>query len=309
MSHSSSFERWLISPVWTRNAGCVGIALILSIASVSVARGSGFGGRWKPIWLSLICTKVSSPCGASAAAAPPIRPSVRGTPPLSVHTTPVPAQVMHFNKPRRLMFGPLSNSFSSRSAISVSLLAWGATQIQTAIPTGLFPRLVCPPAPHSLRQHRLECVLAAPRDEAQSGRREGARLSRVLSGAASRAGGPDRLAPVVGRGRARSPGRRERNSLIFGRCEIDREGRHEDRVQGEQGQPMEEPDHRVKTCSSGSPSVRSISIPHCHALAGWPGGEIESGARLFPRPLTRVLNSVVIGWHGYERARIDTRDC
>jgi hypothetical protein len=94
-----------------QETGCVGIALILSIASVSVARGSGLGGRWKPMRLSLICTKVSSPCGASAAAASPIRPGVRGTPPLKVQTTPVPAQVMHFNRPRRLMFGPPSNSF------------------------------------------------------------------------------------------------------------------------------------------------------------------------------------------------------
>src|SRR4051794_40565707 len=39
---------------------------------------------------------------ASAAAASPIRPIVRGTPPLTAHTTPVPAQAMHFNRPRRL---------------------------------------------------------------------------------------------------------------------------------------------------------------------------------------------------------------
>jgi DNA-binding winged helix-turn-helix (wHTH) protein len=32
-------------------------------------------------------------------------------------------------------------------------------------------------------------------------------------------------------------------------------------------------------------------IPHSHALAGLAGGEIESGARLFPRPLTPVPNS------------------
>src|SRR4051794_22141054 len=31
-----------------------------------------------------------------------MRPIVRGTPPLIAHTTPVPAQAMHFNKPRRL---------------------------------------------------------------------------------------------------------------------------------------------------------------------------------------------------------------
>src|SRR6266446_8033825 len=36
-----------------------------------------------------------------------------------------------------------------------------------------------------------------------------------------------------------------------------------------------------KTRSSGSPSVRSIRIPHSHAPQGPAGGKIESGARLF----------------------------
>jgi hypothetical protein len=56
----------------------------------------------------------------SAAAAPPIRPSVRGTPPFNVQSTPVPVQAMHFSRPRRLMFAALDNSFSSRLAISLS---------------------------------------------------------------------------------------------------------------------------------------------------------------------------------------------
>ena len=46
-SHSSSFERWLISPVWTRKAGGVGSALILAITSPSVAAGSGFAGLFE----------------------------------------------------------------------------------------------------------------------------------------------------------------------------------------------------------------------------------------------------------------------
>src|SRR6266478_4976689 len=79
--------------------------------------------------------------------------------------------------------------------------------------------------------------------------------------------------------------------------------------------------HRItgsKTRSSGSPSVRSIRIPHSHTPAGPAGGEIESGARLFPRPPSRscrivdekvfgslLLALLVFGWHGYEKARMD----
>jgi hypothetical protein len=85
-----------------------------------VARGSRFGGRWKPIWLSLICTKVKFALRHSAAAAPPTRPSVRGTPPLRVQTTPVPAQVMHFNRPRRFMLAAPNRSLWSRSAICLA---------------------------------------------------------------------------------------------------------------------------------------------------------------------------------------------
>ena len=52
--------------------------------------------------------------------APPIKPSVRGTPPLKVQTTPVPAQAMHFNRPRRFIFAAPDRSLSSRSAICLS---------------------------------------------------------------------------------------------------------------------------------------------------------------------------------------------
>jgi hypothetical protein len=49
------------------------------------------------------------------------QPSVRGTPPLMLQTTPVPAQAMHFNRPRRFIFTAPNRSSSSRSAISYLL--------------------------------------------------------------------------------------------------------------------------------------------------------------------------------------------
>src|SRR5580704_8814252 len=38
----------------------------------------------------------------------------------------------------------------------------------------------------------------------------------------------------------------QRDGLLLRRCEIDREGEHEDRGDEEQGQPVQEPDHRVE---------------------------------------------------------------
>ena len=76
----------------------------------------------------------------------------------------------------------------------------------------------------------------------------------------------------------------ECNSLILGRCEIDREGEYNDRGDEEQGQPVQNRITGSKTRSSGSPSVRSIRIPHSHGLVGSAGGEIELRAGLFPRP-------------------------
>src|SRR5262249_3874892 len=60
----------------------------------------GLAGLSKPMWLSLICRKVSLLAGA--ASAPSMIPSESGTPPEIVHSTPVPAQVMHSNTFRRL---------------------------------------------------------------------------------------------------------------------------------------------------------------------------------------------------------------
>jgi hypothetical protein len=78
-----------------------GQRLILLIASSSVPRALGLAALSKPTWLSLICRNVS-PRGSSAAPASPMRPIERGTPPAIVHSTPVPAQVMHSRILRRL---------------------------------------------------------------------------------------------------------------------------------------------------------------------------------------------------------------
>src|SRR5215467_11869961 len=79
------------------NAGLAGMAWTLVMASSSVASGLGLAGRSKPIWLSEICRKLSP---APWAWALPSKAD-DGTPPDTVHNTPVPAQSMHSSAPRR----------------------------------------------------------------------------------------------------------------------------------------------------------------------------------------------------------------
>ena len=92
-----------MSPVWIMKAGFFGSLPTSSSASCKVAVTSVLAGLSKPRWLSLICTKVKS---LPAASALPIRRE-RGTPPATVQTIAVPAQVMHFRKPRRCKFGSM----------------------------------------------------------------------------------------------------------------------------------------------------------------------------------------------------------
>src|SRR6516164_1088762 len=84
-------------------AGWVFNSLTLPMASRSVPSASGLAGLLKPIWLSLICAKVKPE--PSAANASPSRPKDFGTPPDTVHKTPVPAQIMHSRAPRRFDLG------------------------------------------------------------------------------------------------------------------------------------------------------------------------------------------------------------
>ena len=135
-----------MSPVWIMKAGFCGSvsALTLAMASSSVPSAFALGGRWKPIWLSLICRKVSP--RASAAAASPMMPSEWGTPPDTVHNTPVPTQVMHSSTLRRLT--PSSRSDSLIAFLLCSADGHGTTMVLAAFAAsedvigerrGLFP--------------------------------------------------------------------------------------------------------------------------------------------------------------------------
>src|SRR5258705_12748897 len=76
---------------------------ILAMASSSVAIGLGFAGALKPMWLSEICRDVKPGAACALASEIPNNDDDRGTQPTIVHSTPVPAQIMHSNAPRRSM--------------------------------------------------------------------------------------------------------------------------------------------------------------------------------------------------------------
>src|SRR6266849_6300442 len=103
VSNSSGFERWLMSPVCNMNSGAAVSPLILSTAAFSVTATSGLAGLLNPIWLSLICTKLSSPLASAVFNSERrLRLYDFNTPPCITQRAPVPAQAMHFRKPRRL---------------------------------------------------------------------------------------------------------------------------------------------------------------------------------------------------------------
>ena len=79
-------------------SGCCGKALILSIVACSVPVTSVFAGLLKPMWLSLIWTKWSSPF-AGIIFWPKACDDRMPLP--TVQMTPVPAQAIHSRKPRR----------------------------------------------------------------------------------------------------------------------------------------------------------------------------------------------------------------
>src|SRR5260221_13211187 len=88
--------------------GLTGSALILFSASSRVTIAFGLAGLSNPTWLSLNCRKVN-PLGVTALASPIMHIEL-GTPPTTVHRTPVPAHVMHSRTLRRLPPSFLSSS-------------------------------------------------------------------------------------------------------------------------------------------------------------------------------------------------------
>src|SRR5436189_3566101 len=118
------------------NEGLAGSDLILPMASCSVPIALGLAGLSKPTWLSLICRKVS--LLGSAASAWSMMPSDRGTPPDIVHSTPVPAQVMHSSTLRRCI--PRLSSLLLDSVICISPALCGRTDVgETGRESALFP--------------------------------------------------------------------------------------------------------------------------------------------------------------------------
>ena len=106
-----------MSPVWSRKAGLGESAAMRATAAVMVAAVSGLAGLLKPIWVSLIWTKVSPPVAAAAS----LSSKERGTPPLTVQSRPAPAQAMQFSRPRR------STPFTAVVSVvdpTVSLSGW-----------------------------------------------------------------------------------------------------------------------------------------------------------------------------------------
>src|SRR6266446_8505714 len=75
--------------------------LIFSTADLSVPATSGLAGLLNPIWLSLICTKLSSPAISRALISPSrLRLYDFRIPPSITQSAPVPAHAMHFRNPR-----------------------------------------------------------------------------------------------------------------------------------------------------------------------------------------------------------------
>src|SRR5438105_13190840 len=91
-----------MSPVCNMNSGVADNPLTLSTAAFSVPTTSGFAGLLNPMWLSLICTKLSSPImSAVLISETRLKLYEFSTPPFITQKAPVPAQAMHFRNPRR----------------------------------------------------------------------------------------------------------------------------------------------------------------------------------------------------------------
>src|SRR5262249_15150685 len=107
---------WLMSPVWIMKAGFWDNALTLLMASSSVPSALGLAGLSKPALLSLVCRKGKTRLFADRA--PPLIPRECGNPPATVHSTPVPHQVMHSRILRLLTPSRWSNSLICESPFS-----------------------------------------------------------------------------------------------------------------------------------------------------------------------------------------------
>src|SRR6185312_493587 len=163
VSHSLSRDRWLTSPVWSMKSGRSFIAATRSSSALKVWVASGLAPLLKPICESLICTKLSDVFASVAACALPSS-DARGTPPLTVHSTPAPAHSPHSSARRRLI--PLVSS-------GITSLLLVAIQRQRPAQQGVYSTGTGPPshllylvrglAEHVLSPNYSAAILARPR--------------------------------------------------------------------------------------------------------------------------------------------------
>src|SRR5690349_4147558 len=170
-------------------AGCVLSSLTLPMASRSEPSASGLAGLLKPIWLSLICAKVKAE--PSAASTSSSRPKDFGTPPDTVHKTPVPAQIMHSRAPRRSTSRPpifrlelmcprsRGESFMTLShPLGVSIPR--ARELTRA--TALRSRATTPqPTPHDVTGHSFASVAKGPSESRKKSSQHQSVVTRTSS--------------------------------------------------------------------------------------------------------------------------------
>jgi len=110
VSNSAGLDECEISPVWSRRSGGAGSALILSRAIFSVPVTSWLAALLKPMWLSLICTKLKAEPDFEWSVPPLPLVAAKsldvGTPPAMVQSSPVPAQAIQLRKFRRSIPSP-----------------------------------------------------------------------------------------------------------------------------------------------------------------------------------------------------------
>src|SRR3954453_7524714 len=113
---------WVTAPGGVMKAASPFCLFTSAIAAARVPGVSVLGAFLKPIWLSLIWTKLSARPGAAVAALAGLIRLERGTPPATVQSTPAPAQTMHSSTPRRLVpeGEAISGNVLSCASMSVS---------------------------------------------------------------------------------------------------------------------------------------------------------------------------------------------
>src|SRR5690242_14145637 len=112
-----------MSPVWMINDGAGSRALIRAMACSKVPSASLLASPLKPMCVSLICTKLKPRAGSAAEAG--LKARDERTPPVTVQTSPVPAQAMHCRNPRRSTPSPPEPSglSASRAEVESSFMA------------------------------------------------------------------------------------------------------------------------------------------------------------------------------------------